>query len=116
MEMRLHNALTVNSLWFTVNDALIKADVYPLSENQQTKLLLPFLWTVPYMASNVRITKNIKEHLYFKSPRYWGHFSPVLHQLTILSSCMNKTRTYNLSDIESDIRPMLSLQHERVSL
>ena len=34
--------------------------------------------------------------------------------MTILLSCMNKTRTYNIiSDIESDIRPMLSLQYER---
>ena len=31
-----------------VNGALIKVSVYPLSENRQTKLPLPFLWTVPY--------------------------------------------------------------------
>ena len=57
-----------------VNGAPIKADVYPLSENQQTKLLLSFLWTALYMASNVHITKNITKHVNFKSPRYWVHF------------------------------------------
>ena len=47
--------LCVNGFWLTVNGALIKAGVYPLTENRQTKLPLPFLWIVPYMPKETHI-------------------------------------------------------------